>query len=332
MSYNYKRESLKRTVKAVLRILTSVALLAILILINYRQLAQIPEILKNINIFFLILSIIFYFSSIAAEAPRWRSLLRAHGIIIPASYLFNSVLIGGFYNTLLPTSVGGDAYRGIDLHKKFKISIHENVLSLLLGRFLGIISGIFFLLVSFLFKMYRHLSKPFVTGLAVFFPIVILLIILVLFPKKFRLEIFFGKIRFLKKFQKSISDFSEVLDSYKRKKKYVFISFIYSMISNLFSFISFYFIGVALKINLGFIPFMFIIPVTWAISNIPVTLGGFGLRENTVVILLKEFGVNPTSALTFSLIVLVINILMAIIGGLTLVIRNSVQKKQYLQI
>ncbi len=330
MSDKNKRDSLKRIVKASLRILTSMALLAILILINYKQLAQIPELLKNINILFLILSIIFYFLSIAAEAPRWRSLLKAHGIYIPGSYLFNSVLIGGFYNTLLPTSVGGDAYRGIDLHKKFKISVHENILSLLLGRFLGIISGIFFLLLSFIFKMYRHLSKPFLTGLAIFFPIVIFLIMLVLFPKKFKLEIFFGKIKFLKKFKKSILDFSEVLDSYKRKKRFVFASFLYSMLSNLCSFISFYFIGAALRIQLGFIPYMFIIPITWAISNIPVTLGGFGLRENTVVILLKEFGVNPTSALTFSFIVLVINILMAVIGGFVLVIRNSVLKSRQL--
>ncbi|MDD3520544.1 MAG: lysylphosphatidylglycerol synthase transmembrane domain-containing protein [Actinomycetota bacterium] len=321
---------MKKILKALLRILISFGLLAVLILINYRHLEHVPELLKNLNILFLFLSIIFYFLSIIFEAPRWRSLLKAHNIHIPLAYLLNSVLIGGFYNTLLPTSVGGDAYRGIDLHKKFKVSIHENILSLLLGRFLGIISGIVFLLVSFSFKMYQHLSRPFTLGLIIFFPVIIFLVILLVIPKKFKLDVLFGKIKFLRRFKKSVFEFSEVLDSYKRKGKYVFISFLYSVLSNLLSFTSFYFIGLALKINLGFIPYMFIIPVTWAISNIPITLGGFGLRENTLVILLKEFGVRSSSALTFSLIVLVFNILMAIIGGIMLIIRNFIFKNKKL--
>lgn len=323
-----KKDSLNKILKAILRIATSFGLLAILILINYKHLEHVPGLLKNLNILFLILSIIFYLSSIMIEAPRWRTLLLAHNIQIPISYLLNSVLIGGFYNTLLPTSVGGDAYRGIDLHRKFKVSVHENILSLLLGRFLGVISGIVFLLISFCFKMYKHLSRPFIIGLIIFFPIVIFLVILLIVPKKFKLDVLFGKIKFLKRFKKSILEFSEVLDSYKRKGKYVFVSFMYSMISNLLSFASFYFIGLALNIELGFIPYMFIIPVTWAISNIPITLGGFGLRENTLVILLKEFGVNSSSALTFSLIVLVINIFMAIIGGIMLIARNFLNRNK----
>jgi len=318
-----KKDFLKKILKAILRIAISFGLLAILILINYKHLEHVPDLLKNLNIFFLILSIIFYFSSIMVEAPRWKTLLKAHDINIPISYLLNSVLIGAFYNTLLPTSVGGDAYRGIDLHKKFKVSVHENILSLLLGRFLGIISGIVFLLISFCFNMYKHLSRPFTIGLIIFFPSVIFLVVLLVIPKKFKLDILFEKIKFLKKFKKSILEFSEVLDSYKRKGKYVFVSFLYSMISNLLSFTSFYFIGLALNIKLGFIPYMFIIPITWAISNIPITLGGFGLRENTLVILLREFGVDSSSALTFSLIVLVLNIFMAIIGGIMLIIRNT---------
>ncbi|HHT78323.1 MAG TPA: flippase-like domain-containing protein [Actinobacteria bacterium] len=328
MADKRKKDSFKKIIKAILRITISFGLLAILILINYKHLEHVPELLKNLNILFLVLSIIFYFASIMIEAPRWRILLLTHKINIPIFYLLNSVLIGGFYNTLLPTSVGGDAYRGIDLHRKFKVSVHENILSLLLGRFLGIISGIVFLLISFCFKMYKHLSMPFAIGLAIFFPIVIFLVILLVIPKKFKLDVLFGRIKLLRRFKKSVLEFSELLDSFKRKGRYVFVSFLYSMISNLFSFASFYFIGLSINIKLGFIPFMFIIPVTWTISNIPITLGGFGLRENTLVILLKEFGVSSSSALTFSLIVLVINIFMAIIGAIMLIIRNAINRNK----
>ena len=152
------------------------------------------------------------------------------------------------------------------------------------------------------------------------------MMVLLTIPKKFKLDILFGKIRFLKRFKNNILEFSEVLDSYKQKGKYVAVSFLISMLSNILSFASFYFIGLALRVNIGFLPYLFIIPVTWAIANIPITIGGFGLRENTVVILLKEFGVNSSTALTFSLIVLVMNILIGIIGGISLIAKNTFYK------
>jgi uncharacterized membrane protein YbhN (UPF0104 family) len=100
----------------------------------------------------------------------------------------------------------------------------------------------------------------------------------------------------------------------------------YSLLGIFMSFISFYFIGLSLKINISFLSYMFIIPITWTISNIPITLGGFGVRESTLVLLLVEFGVTSGSALTFSLIVLIINILLAISGGIIYILRNSIYK------
>jgi len=55
-------------------------------------------------------------------------------------------------------------------------------------------------------------------------------------------------------------------------------------------------------------------------------LGGFGVRESTLVLLLEEFGVTSGSALTFSLIVLIINMLLAISGGILYILRNSIYK------
>jgi len=318
-----KNKNIKRYISIAVRIIVSVGLFATLIILNLKNLANIPELLKSLNIGFVLIGILFYFFGIALESPRWHSLLTAHNIFIPQTYLLGSVLIGFFYSTLLPTTVGGDAYRGIDMHRTFKIPLNKNILAIYLGRFLGVISGIIFLIISFCLGMYKHLSKSLTLGFLIVFPIIIFIIVITVIPKKFKIDVLFGKIKFLKRFSNNILEFSNVLDSYKHKGKVVVISFMYSILGNICTFISFYFTGLALKMNVSFLSYLFIVPTTWTISNIPITLGGMGVRESTLVLLLKEFGVSSGSALTFSLIVLITNILIAASGGLVYIIRNA---------
>lgn len=321
-----EKKNNKKYLSIILRITVSIGLFAVLIIINLKNLKSIPGLLKSLNISFVLLGIFFYFIGIALESPRWHLLLAAHKIYIPHTYLLNSVFIGFFYGTLLPTSVGGDAYRAIDLYKTFKVGANENVLAIYLGRFLGIVSGLLFLVISFSLGMYKHLSRSFALGLIIMLPFVIFLIVLTIIPKKFKIDVLFSKVKFLRRFSGNVLEFSNVLDSYKHKGKSIGISFIYSLLGIFMSFISFYFIGLSLKINISFLSYMFIIPITWTISNIPITLGGFGVRESTLVLLLKEFGVTSGSALTFSLIVLIINMLLAISGGILYILRNSIYK------
>ncbi|MCL4384774.1 MAG: flippase-like domain-containing protein [Cyanobacteria bacterium] len=323
-----KENKIKKNISLILRIIISIGLFTVLIIINLKNLKSIPDILKNLNIYLTVLGILFYFIGIALEAPRWNTLLSAYKIHIPYTYLFNSVFIGFFYGTLLPTNIGGDAYRGIDLHKTFKVPVHKNIIALYLGRFMGIISGLLLLMISLCFGMYKHLNKSFLIGLLTVLPLVIFLIILTTIPKKFKIDILFNKIKFLKKYSTNVLEFSNALDSYKHKSRVVILSFTCSLLGNLSSLISFYFIGMALKLNITFLAYMFIIPVTWTITNIPITVGGFGVRESTLVLLLKEFGISSESALTFSLIVLIINILLAIFGGIIYILRNLIYKRK----
>ena len=218
--------------------------------------------------------------------------------------------------------MGGDAYRAFDIRKTFKISNHKNIIAIYLGRFFGIVTGVFWVTFSFLTGMYSHLNKPLLIGTIIMFPIVLLLIFITFFPKKFRIDSLFRKIKFLRKFENKISKFVEMLHGFKSKKKEIFISIFISLLANLSTFMSFYLIGMSLKIKLSFLSYVFIVPVMWSASNLPITLGGFGVRENTLVWLLKSFNVSAAGALTFSLIVLVTNILIAILGGVTYFLRN----------
>lgn len=321
-------EKSKKNLSLAIRIFISIALFSVLIALNYQYLRDIPDILKDSSLIFVFLGILFYFLGIACEAPRWKILLSSHNIKIPLSYLFNSVFIGFFFGTLLPTSVGGDAYRGVDLHRSYKVPLNENISSIYMGRFLGLLSGIFCLIVSFLFGMYKYLNKYFLIGFLITLPIIFLMIFITIFPKKFKIDVLFKKIKFLSRFSKNITSFSDVLEGYKLRKKELIFSFLLSILGNICTFISFYFIGLSLKVNLGFISYMFIIPIMWTAANIPITLGGFGVRENTLVLLLREFNVPQNISFTFSLIVLITNILISVFGGIVYVLTTLVSKRK----
>jgi len=319
--------SAKKVLLIILRVVVSAGLLAVLIILNIKNLSSITSIFKSINIGLALGGMFFYFLGIVLEAPRWSVLLSANKVRIPFFYLLNLTLIGFFFSTLLPTSVGGDAYRAFDIRQTYKVPHDKNIIAIYLGRFLGIVSGVFWVIFSFLTGMYSHLNKPLLTGTIIMFPVVILLIFITFFPKKFKIDSLFRKIKFLRKFENKISEFIEMLNGFKSKKKEIFTAIFLSLLANMCTFMSFYLIGMSLKIKLSFLSYIFIVPVMWSASNLPITLGGFGVRENTLVLLLKSFNVSAANALTFSLIVLVTNILIAILGGVIYFLRNiSIRK------
>jgi glycosyltransferase 2 family protein len=324
---NKSGSSGKKVLFIVLRIVISASLLALLIFLNFKNLSSIPTVFKSINIGLALAGILFYLFGILLEAPRWKVLLLANKVKIPFLYLLSFTLIGFFFSTLLPTSVGGDAYRAFDLRKTYKVPHHKNIIAIYLGRFFGIVTGVLWVTFSFFTGMYKHLNKPLLIGTIIMFPIVLLLIVITFFPKKFRIDSLFRKIKFLRKFEAKIAEFVEMLHGFKSKKKEMFISIFLSLLANLSTFLSFYLIGLSLKIKLSFLAYIFIVPVMWSASNLPITLGGFGVRENTLVWLLKSFNVSAADALTFSLIVLLTNILIAILGGIIYFLRNISSRK-----
>jgi len=281
----------------ILRILVSVFLFSFLIIINLNNFKNVPNTLRNSDVFFLILGIFFYFLGIAGDVFKWDILLRAQNTAISKKYLFNLLFIGFFYNNLFPTTIGGDAYRIYNLSKNKKVPVNESISAVFLGRFTGMVSGIFYLILSLLFGMYRYLDKPLIIILLIMLFLVIILIFMLCKPKIFKIHILFKKTKFLQKFEEKIKSFFKVLSSYRHEVKSLFISLFYSLSS-------FYFISRSIGINLSIIHFIFMVPLVSIVSNIPISIGGIGVRENTLIFLLIAFGVTESKALTFSIIVL----------------------------
>jgi uncharacterized protein (TIRG00374 family) len=314
-------KSKKEKLFTFLRIFISLLLLSFLVIRNWGNFGEILGILKNHNAFFIAAALSLYVVGIFVEMLRWEILLRANDVCISKAFLFQSVFIGYFYSNIFPTNIGGDIYRGYDIHTNRNVPNDKNISSIVVERFIGMFSGTIYLVISF-FSVYRFFGISFVAILSVLPVLGLLLFFILIRPDVFKVNSLFKKIKFLNKFEGKYDDFLKNFKEYKNKFRFLLYSFIYSMIGQMIFFLSYYMVSRYLKMEVSFLSFFFIIPVVLIVSNIPISIGGIGIRENTLFILLSKFGVDSTRATFFSLLILFVIIATALLGGLTYVFKN----------
>jgi uncharacterized protein (TIRG00374 family) len=91
----------------------------------------------------------------------------------------------------------------------------------------------------------------------------------------------------------------------KRGKKTLVIFFILSVLGNLCAFVSFYFMALAVMINLGFMPVTGSVALAGVINTIPVTIMGLGTRDLTLLYVLNE--IPKAQVLAFSGLILLVS-------------------------
>ena len=305
----------------IIRILVSVSLFAFLIVRNLSSVKNIFSIISTFNPFYLIAATICFILGIFFQMLRWDVLLEAHGVKISKLFLMRSYYIGFFYSNIFPTNLGGDLYRGYDIYRNRNVPVGITISAGLMERLVGVTSGSLFVIISFFF-IYQFLGIGTVLGILTLPVLVTLGVLALIYPKAFKVDRLFVRFKRLKKFEGKFYEIHNSFCSYKNKFKYLAISFLFAIISHLIFFLSYYFANLYTRLNLDFFSFFFLNPIIALSSNIPVTIGGIGVRENIAVLLLKQFGAPGQQAFVFALVVLFMILLNAAIGAVIYVLRN----------
>ncbi|MCK4549360.1 MAG: flippase-like domain-containing protein [Candidatus Krumholzibacteria bacterium] len=125
----------KRAGLQLLKITVSVGLIAILL---YRiSPGRLLEYLGNIDPVWMAVAVAIFLVSSLLGALQWHLLLSAGGVKMPVRRTFSLYFTGLFFNNLLPSNVGGDAYKiydvvrtGYDPHKVFAITLLDRVIGI----------------------------------------------------------------------------------------------------------------------------------------------------------------------------------------------------------
>ncbi len=313
---------INKTLSTIIRVVVSVGLISFLVYRNADNLRTMLMEARELDIFFLSAAVVSYFLAISGGVFRWDILLKAQDIHIRKPFLHQSILIGFFYNNILPTTVGGDAYRVYDLAKNKDVGAPKTSSTVVLERFVGILTGLIYLLASFAFGMHAILSLNMVISLLAFIAAMVMVIIILINPYFFRLDRLFERFRLLKRIKPKLSAFRGIILSYRNRKKQFFICCLYSFIMQFFFILAYWAVSTSMGLAIRLPAFVFMVQVVSIVANIPITIGGIGVRENALAFLLVALGTTRSQAALFSFIILFIILFNAMLGGLVYIAKN----------
>jgi len=319
----------KKKILTALRLLISAGLITYLIIFKsgFRDFQHFWDILKTVNIPLILASSSIYIFIVFISATRWQIMLNTQGIRISKGYLSSSFLVGSFFNNLLPTSVGGDIYRSVDIANKAKVSIGKSASVLVMDRFSGVITSSIYAIIAILLGFRTVGTTSYVIPVIVFFAVCVLILFLLLNPSILRLNKLVGKIKFLSKIREKLKEVYHTFRSFK-KFKLALVSALLCSFALQFGFIvNCYLAARALGIELSFASFVFIIPIVATIAMLPISIGGTGIRENSLVFLMVALGAPSEKSTVASLLLFAMIITVGIIGAVVYVVRPFILKQ-----
>lgn len=244
----------------------------------------------------LIVALILAAAVLPMAAIRWQLVTHAIGEPVTPRNALSITMIGWFFNQTLPSTVGGDAVR-IFLAYRTGISktaaIHGILIDRLMGLFVVLAMATIFL-------------APILSGLSAEF-------------QKWFLSTFiiagygaYGVLFFIS------GGFAERLDTFRlgrlardlsRDARTTLLTLspggIILVISVVLQFVqiaSIYAIAIALNVEVSFMAIMIALPAVLLVSSLPISLAGWGVREQSMVLALGAMGVAATDALSISVL------------------------------
>jgi len=101
------------------------------------DLNKILEVIKSADLLFILFASMVYFLSQIISSERLWFILKENNLIISSKENIKLYMIGIFYNFFIPGGVGGDAYKGVLMNKKFQWSLKKIYKLLILDRLIG---------------------------------------------------------------------------------------------------------------------------------------------------------------------------------------------------
>jgi hypothetical protein len=129
---------MKKTAILLMKVIISIGLLSYLFFkIDW---SSFLDNMGDINLFYIVISALMAYLGIYVSILKWGIFLRNYDIVINKFKLYSVYSIGAFFNNFLPTSIGGDIYRVINIDKRIENRKKEIISSVLLERGFGFLS------------------------------------------------------------------------------------------------------------------------------------------------------------------------------------------------
>ena len=315
--------SARRYVVLALKIVVSIVLLSLLF--SKIDVARLWAIARRASLRWFAVALAIYALNMIASTWRWHLLLRAQEVNLRRRWLLGSFLVASFFNNFLPSNIGGDVIRIGDTAKPAGSKTLAATV-VLTDRGLGLLALVF---VAALGASTARALHPAALPIwpawlwAAFVGATAALSISVIAPM--------GASRLLKPLTifhsewvgDRITTITEGLTRFRAKPDALFGCFAGAVFVQATMVIFYFAVAYALHLGVGLTDLAVIVPISFVIQMLPVSVAGFGVREATFSFYFSRIGQPIESAIAMSLIGQALIILFSLTGAAVYVSRRK---------
>ena len=278
-----------RSIKLLFRIAVTLSIFAIIL--RSIDIDQIWKILGQARLDLLLAALLMQFGSTSISAYRWQLIMHNLNFGQSLSFYWRSYFKASFFNQGLPTSIGGDALKVLDVAGQ-GFRKRDALYGIMLDRVTGLATLMWLNLTAYTFAPdllpdpIFHLTLLLVVSSLASFAVVSSLRHLPWFDAYPRLSI--------------VRTISERLHQAFLNNRTLLIGS--SLLIPILAMLSFFATGWALGLRYGLATYFIIVPPAIFLTIIPVSLAGWGIREGTLVALFSLIGADKATILTMSIL------------------------------
>ena len=262
----------------------------------------------------LIFALLLLVASVAVGWIRWWVLFGALRPGTPLMALLASYSIGIFANNFLPSGVGGDAARCLHMSSR-GYQLSPAITSSMVDRATGIVGLLILACCGLFLAPPLHIDGA-VRWAALGWLIATLVVISALLTPP--VERFIARRRPTGRFSRLLKQIAEHGLAYRRRHSRVLVAVMLTLFGHLLQVVCYYELGQAVGIDLPLLTYVTIVPAVMLATNLPISVGGLGLREGALVALMRASGADLQLSIAVSLLFLVAWLIVTLPGGIAL--------------
>ena len=281
--------TINNTHKFLLR-LAATALILTLIMRSINT-AQLWQVLKQTRLDYLAAALLLQFGSTAVSAYRWQLIMQNLNFGQDFAFYWRSYFKGMFLNQGLPTSIGGDAVRMLDVARR-GFRKRDTLYGVMVDRIIGLGALMSLTLLAYLLSpdlLPKQVHRPILT--------------IISFGAVGVFGIFFIKyFTWLNRFPKLaiISIIAQRLHQALSSKRVLLVAA--SLLIPFLALLGFFATGWALGLEYSLMTYFALVPPALVLTVIPISVAGWGVREGALVGLFSLIGADKTAVLMMSLL------------------------------
>lgn len=277
----------------------------------------------------LVISLVFMGMTILLGLLRWRMVLRVQGLDLSLVRTTEISLVAHFFNSFLLGSTGGDLLKAYYAARETHHKKTEAVMTVLVDRLLGLFVMLLFACVMMLPNLALLTQHRTLAALAW-----LVFLMMAGCGTVIALSLWGGVSRTLPQAREWLRRMpkGELLERalkacrhFGRDKAFLLRAVAVSMVLNVFCVLQIMVLAWGLGLRIPPLALFVIVPVIVCISALPITPSGLGVRENLYVLMLAvpEINVDPTRALSISLLAYAGSLFWSLIGGIVYLTRRE---------